>query len=106
VESPAPQYIEPARLYDVRFVADLVGVTPRTVYQSMVGSKKMPLPTPIKLGRSVRFSGQHIIEFLAAHGVVISPAVSAAASVAAPTKRGPGRPRKVGGPQTNRGGAA
>lgn len=85
--------IEPYRLYDAQFVADLAGVSRRVVYDSAADKRSVDMPAVTRLAKNViRFRGQHILEWLdraagieAAEPVAIEPES---------TKRGRGRPRK------------
>lgn len=47
-------------LYSVAFLAGLAKVHVITVYQSLTGRKKFPLPPAVRLGRAVRFRGSDI----------------------------------------------
>ena len=85
--------IDPNRYYGAPFVADLLGIHKSTLYQSLGGYKRVPLPKATRLGRAVRFFGQHIIEFNAARGCVAQTIAPSVAEVVVP-RRQPGRPRR------------
>lgn len=76
MENIVPEII-PSALYSVAFFARQVAdIHPVTVYQSLAGIKKYPLPSALKIGRSVKFSGEAILAWRAA-----LPAYGAAAMV-------------------------
>lgn len=87
--------IEPYRLYDAQFVADLAGVSRRVVYDSAADKRSVDMPAVTRLAKNViRFRGQHILEWLdRAAGIEADEPVAIERA-----KRGRGRPRKsVGG---------
>ena len=101
--------IDPARYYDVRFVADMRGLHTATVYQAVRGLKKAPIPRVTRFNSEVKFLGQHILDFIEEHGGTVAQASAssdqnskanskALASLASVAKvQAPrGRPRKVG----------
>lgn len=108
--------IEPLRLYETDFVAELAGLSPQSIRKATASIRETPLiPRVTRLGGgTVRFAGRDILAWLddpAAHseqarGLVRSSesAVTRAAPVA---RRRPGRPRKLAqGNAAARGGAA
>lgn len=64
--------IEPYRLYDAQFVADLAGVSRRVVYDAAKNKRKISVPLVTRLYEEeqaddqgpIRFRGQHILEWL------------------------------------------
>lgn len=56
--------IFPDQLYSPEFVANLAGVHKQTVYQSIKGTRIVPLPVVTRLGRLIRFRGSHILNWL------------------------------------------
>lgn len=96
------QQIEPLRLYTIKQLADLTGLSERTLY---VGSRdetgnRMKTPTVTRLGAHIRFRGDHIRAWLDnAAGIEVADP-----GAIAPTKRGRGRPRNSASQQA--GGAA
>lgn len=88
--------IEPYRLYDAQFVADLAGVSRRVVYDSAADKRSVNMPAVTRLAKNViRFRGQHILEWLdRAAGIEAVKPVEIE-----PVKRGRGRPRKSVGMQ-------
>ena len=102
-----PHAVAPLRYYDVQFVATMLGLSEWTVYQASAGRKKIQVPQATRLGRTVRFLGQHILDFVGENGGAAAVAAHYGAQgqqdqVAAVTKppvapaRPRGRPRKVG----------
>lgn len=89
--------IEPARYYSAPDVARMLGVCVTTVYQSLAGAKRVPLPRATKLGRSVRFFGQHILDFNRELGCVLPGqlSVDGAPTASATAEKRRGRPRKL-----------
>jgi predicted DNA-binding transcriptional regulator AlpA len=89
----APQQLEPLRLYTIKQLADLTGLSERTLY---IGSRdetgnRMKTPTVTRLGTHIRFRGDHIRAWLdEAAGIEATEPVAIE-----PTKRGRGRPRKT-----------
>lgn len=81
------------QLYSPEYVAKLVGVHKQTVYQSIKGTRIVPLPTVTRLGRLIRFRGAHILAWLdLMAGIVPEPShVSEPITRAENTKRR-GRP--------------
>lgn len=87
--------IEPYRLYDAQFVADLAGVVRRVVYDAIKNKRGIRMPRVTRLGDDeqgpIRFRGQHILQWLdSTAGVETVEPVAIE-----PAKRGRGRPRKV-----------
>lgn len=56
--------IFPDQLYSPEYVANLAGIHKQTVYQSLKGTRIVPLPTVTRLGRLIRFRGAHILAWL------------------------------------------
>jgi predicted DNA-binding transcriptional regulator AlpA len=56
--------ILPDQLYSPEYVANLAGVHKQTVYQSIKGTRIVPLPIVTRLGRLIRFRGSHILNWL------------------------------------------
>lgn len=90
-----PIDIEPARYYKAQDIAHLLGVHVITVYHSAAGIKRLPVPRATRLGRSVRFLGRDIIEFIEERSGSGSACVDLPVAVS-PARRGRGRPRKEG----------
>lgn len=97
--------INPDKFYNVEEFAELLGVCKATIYQaySCLPSSKLQnsIPQPIKVGRSVRWSGKQIKAYqarLAAEsGVNLDDLDADAASAQAQRAPGkPGRPRNTG----------
>lgn len=96
---PAALQLEPLRLYTIKQLADLTGLSERTIY---IGSRdetgnRMKTPTVTRLGTpersQIRFRGDHIKAWLDE-----SAGIKAGEEVAIESgKRGRGRPRKSGG---------
>lgn len=91
--------IDPDRFYSARDFADLLGVHHVSIYQSQqhlaVPKLAVAVPPAIRIGRSVRWSGSQILEYmraLARSSGVVLPRVESVVSVA--PARGRGRPRK------------
>ena len=103
--------IDPARYYDVRFVATLRGLHAATVYQAAKGLKKAPIPQVTRFNTKLKFLGQHILDFIEDHGgpiaqASLSPDQSSKTLASVPKAQAPrGRPRKVG-PSTTVGAAS
>ncbi len=94
--------IDPARYYNVRFVATMRGLNAATVYQAASGLKKAPIPRVTRFNSEVKFLGQHILDFIEEHGGTVarpstSPDQSSKALGSVPKVQAPrGRPRKAG----------
>ena len=100
--------IDPARYYDARFVATMRGLNVATVYQSVKGLKKAPIPRVTRFNSEVKFLGQHILDFIEEHGGTgtvaqasasmdqSSKALASVPKVQAPRQAPRGRPRKAG----------
>lgn len=93
-------------LYSVTDFAGALSVNKGSIYQSLPGVQYGPklgrrVPAPIRLGRSLRWSGRQIIDFVASlqeAAVELKPVMTLAASrndPLHPPKRRPGRPRKT-----------
>jgi hypothetical protein len=53
-------------LYTVRYFAlEVARVHPVTVYQAIIGYKSYPIPPFVRIGRTVRFRGRDILDWLA-----------------------------------------
>lgn len=97
--------IDPLALYSVSFFAGQVArIHPVTVYQSLAGLKKFPLPEAVKIGRSVKFSGASILAWRAALPVYGAAAMAmaqqtqkkhGAEQTPKPAKKRLGRPTKA-----------
>ncbi len=104
--------IDPARYYDVRFVATLRGLHAATVYQAAKGLKKAPIPQVTRFNTKLKFLGQHILDFIEDHGGTVakaspSPDQDSKALASVSNAQAPrGRPRKVGRRSTTVGAAA
>ena len=94
--------IESARLYNVEFIAALLGVHQGSVYQSLAGRKSVPLPVATRLGRGIRFKGRDILVFL---GEDLTPPTAREARDPI-ARRGPGRPRLQAGRERGKPGEA
>ncbi|BEP35324.1 hypothetical protein GmRootV59_22950 [Variovorax sp. V59] len=103
--------IERHRFYDVPFLAGLLGVSEQTVYQAAGGFKRFPLPKVTRLGRTLRFLGLHIHQYIETHAGIEAATTfgglvpnAAHAVLPPPPSRRRGRPRKAA--STSAGGAA
>lgn len=90
--------IEPMRLYDAQFVADIAGVSRRVVYDAVKYKRSIRMPVVTRLshtdaGGIIRFRGQHILDWLDQSAGIESVASVVATSDARPVKRSRGRPR-------------
>lgn len=95
--------LEPLRLYDTAFLADLAGLSPQSIRKATASIRATPLiPRLTRLGSgTVRFSGRDILDWLddpekhseQARGRVQERSFAATAVPPAPSaRRRPGRP--------------
>jgi predicted DNA-binding transcriptional regulator AlpA len=95
-----PARVYPDQLYTPEFVANLAGIHKQTVYQSIKGTRIVPLPTVTRLGRLIRFRGAHILVWLdLMAGITSEPSYTRETPVQSqqPKKRGrpPLQPRRM-----------
>lgn len=88
-------------LYSVKDFAVALSVHAGSIYQSLPGAKcraklGRTVPQPIRFGRSLRWSGKQIIDFVTKlQSAEVTDQVEAPTDDREQVKRGPGRPRKA-----------
>jgi excisionase family DNA binding protein len=87
--------VEP--LLTIEQVASILQVHKNTIYKSLTGQRRMPLPTAVKLGRFWRFRAPDVAAFLKNLGGGGDIIQTASVVQVETVKRGPGRPRLQGG---------
>lgn len=82
-------------LLTIEELASILKIHKNTIYKSLTGSRLMPLPVAIKLGRFWRFRARDVAAFLAGlgGGGGSGEEIQAVVMQVETVKRGPGRPR-------------